>query len=209
MAKGDVDTNLVPWSTNTAKHSAAFKLFHYPFQCLTSGLHLITAQELETFGHLTTGDAVTDRVLASEERLVTFTVVEMVRVHSEGGGVRLVNPADGAKIYEMIYQHMQDWRAEVEANPTCRTAPIEDLRAMDEFARELYPHARFYMNFNPANTVLFSRLDTIFTNRHGFARAGMSRGVAMPESAAVPQHVSHIDPMSKLLRERERYFRNQ
>ncbi len=207
MAEGDVDTNLVPWSTDPKKHSAAFKLFHYQFRCLTSGLHLISAEELATFGHLTTGDSVTDRVLASEEREVSFTPVDMIRIHAEGGGVRLINPPDGAKIYEMIYQHMQDWRSEVESNPTCRKAPLEDLRQMDDFARELYVHARYYMTFNPAHTVLFARLDTLFNNRGGIGRGGLIRGSAEP--AVAPQHVSHIDPMTKMLRDRETHFRNR
>ncbi len=207
MAEGDVITNLVPWTTDVSKQSAAFKLFHHRFQCLTSGLHLITAQELETFGHLTTGDAVTDRLLATEERHVQFTVAEMVRVHSEGGGVRLIYPEDGAKIYEIIYQHLNDWRNEIQNNPTRRAAPLDDLRAMDDFARELHVHARHYLKFNPANTVLFARLETMFASRGGIGR-GLSVGKVAPVIEA-PQHVSHTDDMTKMLRERDRQFRNK
>lgn len=197
----------VPWSDDPKKHSAAFKLFHYNFYAFVSGLHLVSAEELRVFGYVTTGNSAWDRQLMMEDREIYVPVSTMVRIHAEGGTVRLRNPEDGGKIYEYIYQHLQDWRHEIELNPTRLKAPMEDLRAFDDFARDLHQYARYHLRFNPANNSLFAALERLAHGR-GTARPGKDGVVTSDQDYQKLSHKSSVDTMTKLLRDRERSFSN-
>lgn len=209
MAKGDVLENRVPYSMDPAQQSAAFKIFHYNYYAYISGLYLYSTEDIATFGYVTTGDSETDRVLATEEREVILTIAQMVAIHAEGGGVRLRNPKDSAQIYELIYTHLSDWRHEIENNPYRRKAPLDDLRAMDEFARELHEYAKMYLTFNPMNTTLFARLEQVAHAYGGVGRPSVEAEIAqMEQDLSTRAHTSTVDVMSRTLRERERTFRN-
>ena len=201
--------DVVPWSGDTSKHSAAFKIFHYPFWFLISKLHVTDIQHVEQFGYLTTGDRETDRVLAREDVAVERTVAQMAQLYHEGCGFRLQNPRDGVPIYDMIYRHLLDWKYEIENNMMRREAPIADLRKFDTFAKEVHTLAIGYVKPIQETNIGLQFFEELARSRGGL---GSTRYEGTPQQIAKDdpktQHVSHTGRMAQMMRERERNFRN-
>lgn len=199
----------VPWSSDTRKHSAAFKLFHYPFRFRISKLHITDLNALQQFGHVTTGNPETDRILASEEVLIQRTIADMTEFHRHGNGFRLYDPRDGVKIYEIIYQHLRDWRHELESNHLKRQAPIDDLRALDEFAKDVYRLARGYISYQPAEGTLSNFFEQLAASRGSLGRREGQLSIQDEyRKLHTSEHQEQAGAMSKILRERQRSFRN-
>jgi len=186
----------VPWADDPSKHSAAFKIFHYPFMFKVSKMHLMETEELETIGHFTTGNVEHDRILANEEVLVTRTIADMVEFHRAGIPFRLNNPKDGVKIYEYIYQHLQDWKDELTRLPMFKDVPMKDLKAMDEFAKEIYVLARGFVVYRPADGSLASFLSGIAEQR---GSAGLSGSSTDSHTAQQEIYASTHQPQSGIL----------
>lgn len=201
--------DLVPWSSDTSKHSAAFKLFHYPFNFRISRLHLTDPQYVELFGRMTTGDLESDRVMALEEVPIIRTIAQMVDFHRRGIGFRLQDPKDGVRIYEYVYEHLQDWRQTIDSSPLLRSAPIEDLRAFDEFAKEVYLLARGYISYRPAEGSLSNFFEQLAASRGTLGRRAIDIEAERNEQAVREStHHEQAGAMARILRERQKTFRN-
>jgi hypothetical protein len=210
MFEGDVIKHRVPYSTNPKKQSAAFKLFHYRYPCEVSGIHMVSAEEYETFGYVTTGDTNIDLTLASQSRYPYLTTAQVAHMRAQFIPVKLKSYEDATKMYNLIYQHMQDWRNEVELNIMRRSAPLASLKRFDDLGRELFEFAHRYVTYNPAENSFFSAMQSIATSRGLGMRSGISRLAAAAAAAPPPEiaHTTHVEFMTRTLRERERQFRN-
>lgn len=198
--------DLVPWATDKGtKHSAAFKLFHFPFNFRISRLHLTDPRAIQLFGRLTTGNVESDRVMATEEVTIVRTIQEMVYFHREGISFRLVKPEDGLTIYEIVYEHLQDWRNEISNNVNMRDAPIDDLRALDEFAKEIYLIARGYIQYKPQATTISNFFEQLAASRGMVGSRAVDHEIeARREELHTSQHSSEMGFMARILRDRQR-----
>lgn len=152
-------------------HTAAYKIFNYPFLCRIAQMHLVSEEVLRQTGALTTGNAEWDRAAAMEMVDVRLTIAAMAEYVAEGATIALLNPEDSAKIYRLIKEHLEAWYYEVQSNLHLLEVPTEDLRKLDTLAAYVYPYARYYLTERPFH----GRLATTLAN---LARG---RGARVPE----------------------------
>lgn len=173
---------LVPGG-NGKNHTPAFKIWNYTFECIVAQMHLATIEYLQQAGTITTGNAEIDRVMAQEKVHARFTIAAMMEMHKEGVPFHLCHPPDSAVIYQILHDHLQDWVHAVNLNPGIREAPIEDLRAMDALAAEIYIHARYFFRDKPFHGKLFDTLAGLRARRGGPGRMAPHERVAAHEAA--------------------------
>lgn len=148
--------------------------------------------------------------LASEEMVTRqHTVVELIQYHERGAAIILTNPKDAVTIYRDLRDHLVQMREKVRYNVNHRQAPLEDLRAMDEFARVVYRIARQYETGVPTQGNLSRRMDDMFGQRRKIRRlAVQERKQAAetqekyPDGKPVKEHDSIADDISREALER-------
>ena len=121
-----------------AEQSAAYKLFHWPFQCKIQAIHLYDEDTVEYSGIPTSGDVDVDRAMAEESIQVTLSIARMIELFSEGAGIEFVRVEDTLTIYQIIKQHLLDWKNEAEVALHSGRIPINDLQLIDEFGQAIY-----------------------------------------------------------------------
>jgi len=199
----------VPWAEDVRKHSAAFKLFHYPFGFRISKLHLMNPKFIAQFGYITTGHPETDRVLAQEEIPVMKTIAEMVDFHKEGVGFRLLDPKDGVRMYEIIHRHLQDWKQAMERSFQPINVPINDLKAIDNFAKDLYVVARGYVTPTTESMGLSAYFAKLAQSRGTLQLRGFKSALDKEqEQIHQSQHQEQSSHLSNILKQRQHRFSN-
>lgn len=156
MNAEQVPISLAPAS----EHTPAYKIFRYPFRCRIAAMHMVSQQYMEELGFPTTGDRETDLQLLRAPRDVQLTVAQMAVFFHDGANIQLHNPAeDSIKIYEMLVDHLNDWRMRVNMSPhEVSNEVVEDLRMLDALAMEVYKTAKQYLPAKFQESKLFRRL---------------------------------------------------
>lgn len=206
-ATTEVITNFVPQRPKTP----AFKVFHSKFLCLMSQMHLVSSEYLEQGGWPTSGDAKIDRTMAEQKIQVQLTIAAMAMYHADGVPFQIYNPPDSARIYQYLYDHLSDWKQQIQMNPGTVDAPIEDLRKFDALAAEVYRYARFYLRDTmPFHGTLFNSINALAHSR------GFSRGLPPKQSEEKPaaahnplpeKHTPMAESMAKTVAERKKSWR--
>lgn len=156
-----MNTDQVPISLAPAsEHTPAYKIFRYPFRCRVAAMHMVSQQYMEELGLVTTGDRETDLQLLRAPRDVQLTVAQMAVFFHEGVSMQLHDPQqDSVKIYEMLVDHLNDWRMRVNMSPhEVSNEVVEDLRMLDALAMEVYKTAKIYLPAKFQESKLFRRL---------------------------------------------------
>jgi len=120
-------------------HSAAYKLFHYPYLFRFPENEAFDVNDTEYFGRETTGNAEWDKNLASAMGERYLHPAEAAAMAARGVRIELVDPKDAIVIYEMICEHINNWLKHLEATALMgvRKPPVEGLREFNTFARGL------------------------------------------------------------------------
>lgn len=140
-------------STDTNKHTPAFKLFHYPFQCQVPAIHVRTKEYNELYGSISTGNPERDRALLNEPMDIIATVRQMAEYHQNGVEIILTNPEDSVRIYQIIIDFLNSYDAALSNNYSMQVKDKEFFRNLDSLAAEVYKIARRYMKDAPATGV--------------------------------------------------------
>jgi hypothetical protein len=157
MAVGDVRIPMAP--LDTSKHTAAFKIFNYPFLCSIQAVHLMTADYLKEGGYVTSGIGEIDKAMMYKFVPVRLKIVHMANFADEGVTFRLHNPTDAPKIYQIIRQHLDDHARAAKYDINKSKVPIDDLRKLDALAELVYPISQGMRDANaPEETDFFKRL---------------------------------------------------
>lgn len=130
--------------SNPGQHTAAFKIFHYPYYCRVRGIHLLSDVQLEVFGIVSTGSGRVDSTVAQEYVDCQLTMADMAELFSEGVSIILTEPEKSVVMYEILREHLQDHLEHVNTAINVQKAPLEDLRKLDALAAEIYKVARIY-----------------------------------------------------------------
>lgn len=174
-------------------HSAAYKIFHYFVECFIPAMYLYSQEYVEKFGLYTTGDADVDAQTFQSTVKANLTVMQMAKHSADGAAISLVTPDESKQIYQWIVEHINDWTDEVAKDPNQRdNVPVEDLRLLDQFAKEIYPMARQHMTTQVSGSRLFRSLDRI--NR----RAAVKRNLTTPEQVQNEVPTEH-SPMAQVI----------
>ena len=128
--------------TNAA-HTPAYKIFHYPFRIWIPQLYLTSIEENQALGTYTSGNQQVDREASRQKLAITSTIASMVDFYRRGITIEFHSTADCVRIYEIIVQHIESFKDHI-ASTVFQPAdiPWEDLKAMDEFAGEVFLKAR-------------------------------------------------------------------
>ncbi len=174
-----------------AGHTAAYKIFHYIFICKTKAANLISQLELETYGHVVTGDRDYDRAMAREEVDAQLTIAHMAEILDDGGDFTLTDPAKSAVIYQIIKEHLEDWEREVNLSLNLVNPPVEDLRKLEVLMQKMALTARYYIKVAPNMSSFFEKLQAMGGRRPSFERSlkreAAEGGITLPDQ--VPQEV--------------------
>lgn len=90
-------------------NSTGWKIFKSLFKCVVKAKHLISLQEIEQFGVITTTIDDYDSALAEAEQLVMLPISDIAELMANGVDVILVNRDDAFKIYNLIQDHFKWW----------------------------------------------------------------------------------------------------
>ena len=142
------------------KHTAAYKLFKYPFRVSIPAAFIGSVAENRALGSFTSGNAALDRATASELTPITCSIVQMVDFFKRSVTMRFETTADCVRIYEIILEHIQDFRSYVNsATYVSRPIPFDDLKDLDEFAGHIFLMARGRIAERTATTMAIGSLE--------------------------------------------------
>lgn len=124
-------------------HSAAYKLFHYPFRIWIPQLFLTSLAEKQALPQWTTGNREQDRQAAQQKVAITATIDKMIAFHERGVELEFDSLADVERIYDIILEHIEDNRRYIETSTWLpKEVPFDDLKKMDRFAEKIYLKVR-------------------------------------------------------------------
>ena len=174
-------------------HTAAYKIFNYFVECMIPAMYLYSQEYVKKFGLYTSGDADIDAQTFQSTVKANLTVAQMAQHMADGAALSLVHPEESKQIYQWIVEHINDWTDEVTKDPNRRDdVPVEDLRLLDQFAKEIYPMARQHMTTQVSGSRLFRSLDRL--NR----RATVSRNLKTAEEVQSEVPTEH-SPMAQVI----------
>lgn len=167
------------------EHTAAFKIFHYPYYCRVRGIHLVSETQLEIFGIVSSGNNSIDRAVAMEFIDCQLTIEQMAELFADGVSIQLSEPEKSVAIYEILKQHLEDHLNNVTYAVNMTKSPVEDLRKLEALAAEIYKIARMYRQVDDlSKTGVLGKLGGL-----GRARP-MSRPMAPTKEADEPQKLA-------------------
>lgn len=172
-------------------HSPAEKLFQYYIDCYIPQMYLVDHAFVEQFGLQTSMNESVDSGRMNAPVPARLTVVQMAEKARQGAQVALMYPDDSKQIYEWIRDHVSDWHNAMLVDPNRRDAPIEDLATLEEFAEQVFPMARLYMETQPTESKLFNALERM--NKRRSVRRRVSQEVAdMPKVEYTHNSLAHV-----------------
>lgn len=147
-----------PKSHLDEKDRAAWKIFNVMFQCTVRALDTYSTDHLLLRGMVSTGSAASDKHTANAAVYREMTINGMVELFRSGAKVSVVNVADTKKIYDIVSEHLEDWKTYLQTQMNTRDAPFDDLVELDEFASVVYKHALPHFTREVANDFLGNSL---------------------------------------------------
>ena len=105
------------------------------FRCRVPQLQTTSKEYLRHFGMPTTGNDAYDKDLANQLIDTAIPIAKMVEYFTKGIPVYIVKQADVKTIYEYIENHLLAWKRQLEQGVNIGGAPVDDLIAMDAFAK--------------------------------------------------------------------------
>lgn len=172
-------------------HSPAEKIFRYYVDCMVPQMYLIEHSFAEKYGLPTSMDNDLDTGRMNAPVFVRLTVAQMAEKAHQGAQIALMHPDDSKQIYEWIRDHIADWHDALLVDPNRRDAPLEDLSKLEEFAEQIFPMARVYLETQPTTSKLFNALDRL--NRRRSVRRSVSQEAAeLPKVDYTHNSLAHV-----------------
>lgn len=140
-------TTVVIETARTKPKTAGQIIFDKMFSVRMSVVDAMDENDVHSRGMFTTGYADIDAQAAKRPTVVWRTIAEMVELWHDGVAMELVNGmVDAEKINKIIQEHLADctrWHQSQQyglrrEDPSVTQQRLEDLRKMDEFARQIY-----------------------------------------------------------------------
>ena len=174
-----------------AEHSPAEKIFNYYIDCLIPQMYLVDHEFVERFGLYTSMNAEVDSGRMNAQVPARLTVAQMSEKARQGAQIALMCPEDSKQIYGWIREHITDWHDALAHDPNRRDAPLEDLTTLEEFAEQIFPMARLYMESQPTTSKLFNALEQM--NKRRSVRRRVSQEAAdLPKVEYTHNSLAHV-----------------
>lgn len=116
------------------------ELFGKPFYIRVPYQASVPLGELKTFG--LTGFYEKEEMIRELENpiVVRASIAQMTEIIQDGFQVSLVRPHDAEEMFNLIVQHLKNWKEVTKKFPNNANPPFEDLILLDSVAGLLYPH---------------------------------------------------------------------
>jgi hypothetical protein len=194
--------------TSSPELTPAYRLFHLYYGCMIPAPYAYEKHH-RLVGSVKYESAQAEQIASEEMVSRQHTVVELIKYHERGAAIILTNPKDAVTIYYDLRDHLVQMREKMRYNVNHQTAPLDDLRAMDEFARVVYRIARQYETGVPAQGNLTRRMDDMFGQRRKIRRLAVQERKEAdatkekyPDGKPVKEHDSISDDISREALER-------
>lgn len=149
------------WCPDSEK-TPAWWIWRQLYMCRVNNIQTMSLDYIKIFGMPNSGHQQHDMQTANELITRMLSIADMVKFHNEGIIIRLVNYNDAKPIYEHITNYLNMWKNQLETGYHVRSAPIDDLLAMDKFANSLYAHAKHQFTQDYVDSILARRMSTLF-----------------------------------------------
>lgn len=136
----------------------AWYLWNRMFMCRVPFIHTMSMDYLQHFGMPSSGDAAIDRQTANELVVRMLSIHDMVEFYQRGVTIAVVQIKDTKIIYELITDHLNAWKRELEIALNTRNAPIDDLILFDKFANVVYRHAKYQFTEEIVESILHRKM---------------------------------------------------
>lgn len=157
-----VITTFINRERDPSKHTAAYKIFHYPWQAAVPMMFVYSDDYIRTSGTVVS-DAQYDARLPHQMVEGRYTIADLAKLLDEGATIRLTNPEDAKTIYDIISQHLEDWSRKLatESAFELKSAPTEELLLVSQLADHLVGFAKRYFRHNAPTNSLVRRLEQL------------------------------------------------
>lgn len=190
-------------STNTPVHTAAYKLFKYPFRVAIPAGFISSIAENRALGAFTSGNPNLDRIAASELTPITCTIAQMVDFYKRSVTMRFESTADCVRIYEIILEHINDFKAYINAATyVSRPIPFEDLRDLDDFAGQIFVMARGRIAERTATTLAINSLETKVASILAPRRTAQGSAEAVMDEIVQSHHKPEVSDLERAFQAR-------
>jgi hypothetical protein len=120
---------------------------------------------LQTYGTYITGIKDVDQASANQLITTMKPIHELAEYHKRHVMIYLVNADDSTEIYKSVFAHLEAWERKLRFGMNVGDAPVEDLIALESFARTVYYNAQHRM---PPESATSSFIQGLL----GFAKPG-------------------------------------
>lgn len=132
-------------------------------------LYLVSIPEIyatsETFvrmyGTPVTLDRGIDAALSNQWFTRYMTIDNMVDLWREGAHIKIHQEDDIKEIYDLLADHLEGWKSQLERGINIGGAPIHDLIAMDDFANTIYKFARHHLTQDIVDSIFARNLSSV------------------------------------------------
>lgn len=118
-------------------------IFNMLFHVRIPYIQMLSIQEIKDFGMSHCGVASFDKQTANEHRDIMIPIAKMAEYFKNGAQIYIPLESDIKLIYEHITNHLNAWKNEIRNNLHIGSAPIEDLKLLDQFGNAIYEHAKY------------------------------------------------------------------
>lgn len=176
MGTTDVSNSNV-WRPESERDTA-WPLFHKLFMCRVNNLETMSVQYLQTFGIPSSGDYEQDKRDSTEMVVRMLTINQILEFFKNGSIVRIVKLEDTKIMYELISDHLNAWKVEIEKRFNTRGVPIDDLLELDKLATAVYKHAAPQFTTEIVDSIIARKLS-------GNMRVNRSNILIKPKETAI------------------------
>lgn len=139
-------------------HEPRWYLWNERYLCKVPYIQSRSAEDIKMFGMPTSGYEEHDHATAHEPVHRMLAPIEMLELWQQGAQVAVVNREDTKRIYERFLAHLTAWKRELDSGFHLRSAPIDDLKVMDQFANVVYEHAKYHFTDEYVDSLFAKRI---------------------------------------------------
>lgn len=121
------------------RDSAAYKVFHQYFSVKVPNLYLYTEEELRMLPIHNGFGSISDEEIMQSERKILLSLDKIAGLRNEGAPVTFMKPNDCLRAYQILVQHLNDWKYVLQNHFSHPQPPLDDLTVLEALAMELHP----------------------------------------------------------------------
>lgn len=115
-------------------------IFHKLYSVKVRNVESLSIDYIKTYGLPYTGNKKIDSDYANQIVEKYVTIVQLVEWHENGVAMAFPNIEEVIEMYEVIRQHLKDFKQFVNNSIHVNTVPIDDLQKLSNFASSIYRH---------------------------------------------------------------------